>query len=450
MRLGALEIRRHVQAADTPRLKAQPALGASGTTNTDGYLIGHEYNRDLVFPRSIEVYNRMRRSDATVREALFHLFSPIENATWVVEPASDDELDLEVAAFVQAAYMDWLSQPFSVYLHQALLHLAHGFQLFETPTYVREDELEWDTPSGEQQSVSRQWVTWQRFASRLPETIQKWHVADGELVSVEQYAQREDGSFGPFTIPAERFLLFVNEQEGDDFTGLSILRTAYKAWYLKETVEKTAGVAVERHGVGVNTAYIPDRYRDDENMMARVEGMMRDLRAGEFSYLVFPGPKGSADQQGRDGFTFEIVSPQGSLPDLVKFLEYLRGEIKGNVLARFAELGQGQTGARATAESQANPYAEALETVARYICAVNDTAIRRLVDLNYNVSRYPKLACQDIESKNLTEFADAHSKLMNSGGIKADRTYRQFLRDVTGSPDEDEDAEEQLLSLIHI
>lgn len=448
MRFGPLEIRRAQAAGEQPPTRGLQEKGASGTQNFQGFLSGHEYSRDLRFPDSIRMYDRMRRSDPAVRESLGHIWAPIQNATWQIEPASDDPEDREIAEMIRCAYFEWLDQPFSEYLHQSLLHIAHGYGVFETPTKVVETEIEIELPADDgteatTRTVSRQWVTWRRFAQRLPETIARWNVQDGELVSVEQWAWK-DGAFGQYVIPAEQLLVFVNEREGDDFHGISLLRSAVKPFVIKETVENIMSVAAERHGIGINTTYLPDQYRDDQAMIDRVEQMMRDLNGGDRPYLVFPGPKATAAESGRDGFTFEIVTPTSTIPDLVEFAEYLRGDIKGNVLARFAELGHGSVGARATGDSQSPVWIDALHAVATYVATVNDMAIRRLVDLNYTTTRYPRLVAQDIESKNLEEFANAHAKLLMADGIKADRTYRQFLRRGLGAPDEDEDAEQQL------
>lgn len=449
MKLGPLEIRRAQAAAAEAPARGLTEKGASGTHNFGGFLTGHEYNTDLRFPASIRMYDRMRRSDPAVREALGHIRAPIMNATWQIEPASGSSEDLEIAEMIRCAFFEWLDQPFSEYLHQALLHLAHGYGVFETPTKIVEAEIEYDLPAGDDDedartaTVTRQWVTWTRFAQRLPETIQKWNVKAGELESVEQWAWKE-GTFGQWTIPADQLLVYVNEREGDDFLGVSLLRSAVKPFVIKETLENIMAVAAERHGIGINTAFVPEKYADDQAMIDRVETMMRDLNGGDRPYLVFPGPKGTADQQGRDGFQFEIVTPTSTIPDLVNFAEYLRADIKGNVLARFAELGHGSVGARATGDSQSPVWVDALHAVATYIGTVNQLAIRRLVDLNYTTTRYPRLVAHDIESKNLEEFANANSKLLTAGGIKADRTYRAFVRQALGAPDEDEDAEEQL------
>ena len=45
-------------------------IGGAGTINYEGYLQPDEYNQKLRWPQSIDVYERMRRSDPAVREAL--------------------------------------------------------------------------------------------------------------------------------------------------------------------------------------------------------------------------------------------------------------------------------------------------------------------------------------------------------------------------------------------
>ncbi len=441
MKIGPFTLERHPRAAAEPQ--ASPERGASGTINQAGFLQPDEYNPDLRWPQSLRVYDRMRRSDGTVREALGHIFAPILNATVDVDPAGDDPLDLEVAEFVRRSYFQWPADPFEQTLRQTLQHLTFGFQVFELVEQILEAELEWTDPTtGEIVTAPRrQFVAWRRWAPRRQDTIWKWNFDQGELVSVQQRVWTKNGFEMP-EIPAEQLVVFVNEKEGDDFTGVSLLRTSYKAWWEKEVIEKVMGAGVERHGIGVPVAYVPEDMRNDDAMLDKIESMLKGLRAGEFSYLVFPGPKGQASSTGGGGgFWFEIVSPTGGLPDFSAPLEYLRGEIKGSVLARFAELGHAATGARATADVQSQVWYDALHAVARYVSAVHRGAIRRLVDKNYQVDRYPTLIFRDIEARSLTDFADAVSKLTAAGAIVPDKSLRQAVRKAGDLPDEDEPGE---------
>jgi hypothetical protein len=288
----------------------------------------------------------------------------------------------------------------------------------------------------------RQYVTLRKLSQRLPKTITEWNVDDaGELTSIKQMVPKrtENGGQEWHEIPigAEHLLVFVNEKHGDEWTGTSILRATYKPWVIKEMIEKVAAIAYERHGVGVPVAYVPRDRENDQEIIDAVEDMLKNLRSGEFSYMVFPGPKA----QGHTiGYHFEIVSPEGGIPDFTKILEHFRGEIKGALLVRFSELGHGSTGARATANVQSEVWYAALHALARYISSAMDVLIRRLVDINFpDVDRYPKLSFHGLEDRNLLEFAQATALLVNSGLIHTDAPTRAWARRQADAPDEDQD-----------
>jgi hypothetical protein len=421
------------------RAQAEPAparrqLGASGTIIQDGWLVSSEYSPDLRGVQGLRVYDRMRRSDASVREALGHVFAPLLNARWEVEPAGESDLDLEVAAFCEAALFGWMRQPWSELLRTILLYLPQGFQVFELVEEVEEYELR----VGDRVVPRRPYLVWRRWAHRRPETIIRWMMEGGELRSVVQRVFTGRG-YEDVEIPADRLVVFTNEREGDDLTGMSVLRSAVKPWMIKEVVEKVAGISTERYGAGIPVGYVPERFENDREVVDRVEQMLRDLRAGEFSYLVFPGPKQMAN---RDGYLFEIVAPTGNPPDFSGLLTYLRGEVKASVLARFSELGHGTAGARATGDVQSEVWYDALHATATYVADVVSEALRRLVDGNYpGVTAYPRLVPRNIEGRGLIEFADYVAKTMAVGALIPDKSLREAVRKAGDIPPEGEDAQ---------
>lgn len=440
MKLGPFEIRRAQAAAAVDTRRARDEIGASGTVNLDGFLVSHEYNRDLQGRQGLDQYERMRSSDGAVVETLGHITNPVRNATWEIEPATTQQHDLIVAEATRRAFMDWPAQPFSEYLDHALDYLVFGHQLFEHPWQIVENtELEIERPDADPIRVpAQQYLAFRRFAPRLPQTIHRWNVTDGALESVQQQVFRDGGYDAP-TIPADQLVVYVCGKRGDDFAGRSLLRGAYKHWVMKELVEKIEIVALERHGVGVWVAYPPQDQAHDTATLDRVEVILKNIRAGTQAYIVAPGPKALASAQGQNGWTFEIVSPTGSSPDFKAAKEYHRGEIKGSMLVRFAELGHASVGARATGDVQSEVWRDALHAVARHVGDVNQQPIRRFVDANFaGVKAYPRLVARDIESRDIAEFADAHYKLVNAGAIEPDRGYRRFVRDTLGAPAEED------------
>jgi hypothetical protein len=432
-------------ARTTPDTTPAPVKeqGASGTLNLSGFLQDDEYNSDLVGKTGLAVFRRMVDSDGSVREAWLHIRAPLQNARIEVDPASDDPLHLEQAELVRRALFDFPAQSLRQVMPTLLKYLTQGFQIFELPEKIVECQLSWTDPSTDEPVTvaSRQFIVWEHFAHRKADTLYKWNAKGGELIDVHQLAFK-DGDYGEWTIPADQILLLVNDREGDDFTGQSILRAAYKAWYLKELVEKVNAIAVERHGVGINVMYVPNSARNDTALIDRLEQMLQDLAAGERPYLIIPGPKGSAsgtDAEG--GFWFEVVTPGSASSDNVPFMTYLRGEIKGSMLVRFSELGHGQTGARATGDVQAKVWYDALHGVAFHIADTFRPVIRRLLEKNYtDVNDLPTLVFRDIDARSMAEFADAVAKLSLANLILPDRSARSVARETVGMPDEDEDA----------
>lgn len=445
-------------------------LGGAGTTNYRGLLIPDEYNDDLRWPQSVDVWERMRRSDSAVREALMHMISPIQAADKVILPPEEpDDDDLELVAFVEAMLFEWLDQPFPEFLNQALSCLAIGHSVFE-PVYkivnkplryrkTVEQEAEpsvGQTPAGDpilkdvpvpsvpdQEWVevpARQFVVVRKFMHLLPSTIQEWRVdAAGDLTSILQrtFKVTRDGTqtYHEVPIPAEHLLVFVNEKWADEWPGTSILRAAYKPWQLKEMIERVMAIAFERHGVGIPVSYIPRDREDDKKLIDELSEKMRNLRAGQFTHLIFPGPKSTGNTP---GFQFEIESPGGQFPDFRSHLEYLRAEIKGAMLVRFSELGHGQAGARATASTQAEIWYAALEALAEQISAELNRFIKRMIDLNYpGVERYPTFQFTGLKAKNLLEFAQAITLLTNAGLVHPDSPTREWVRTEIDAPMED-------------
>ena len=413
MRIGPFVLsRQSVQAAAVappPRPK-----GASGTVNLSGFLQPTEYNPSLLGLNGLKTIDQMLRSDGAVQEAIEHIVSPIKNASWAIKPCSDEPEALEHAAFIECAYHKHLAKPWLESLDEQLDYLWFGFAVFEQSFQVVEESLYYTDPeTGERVDLpARQFVTLDDFEARLQHTIYKWNTQGSKLVSIIQHAAK-DGVWGDWEIPAENLLVFSNKKRGDEWTGRSMLRSAYKHWFAKDLIEKQEMVALERWGVGIPVGYPPDS--SDTEAIERVEQILVDLRGGEHSYIASPGPKQTTAMP---GYVWEIIGPSGTPPNFNDAINRHRGDIKAAVLARFAELGHSSVGARATGDIQAVVWFSALHAIASYICQSHRAVIKRLIDFNYpGVNEYPEMVATDIEVRNLVEYATAISQLVSSTAV---------------------------------
>jgi hypothetical protein len=137
----------------------------------------------------------------------------------------------------------------------------------------------------------------------------------------------------------------------------------------------------------------------------------------------------------RDGFSFEILSPTGGIPDFSDALNYQRAEIKAAVLARFSELGHQTTGARSVGDVQSIVWFAALHSYASFLSRAHQPIIDKIVDANLpNVGRKPTLKAAGIEARNLAEYAEAISRLVISGAVKPDKSFRSAVRKTADLP----------------
>lgn len=379
-------------------------IGATGTVITNGILSNTDYNSDLVGSRGIEKFDEMRRGDATVRAALQAIFLPILSANWFVQPASDEQRDKDVADFVHQALFEDMSVTWQDTLRQALNYLTFGHYVFEIVYRLREDGR----------------ITWKKFSPRLPETIWSWETKDQQPGITQLTPSGHEAS-----IPIEKLVILVNEKEGDNWTGQSILRAAYKHWYIKDALYKIDAMAHERQGLGIPV--IRFQGTPSEKDLKDAQSLLQNLRANEESHAVIEGKK--MELEFLDMKTGGTRNPEFSI-------SHHDRQITKSVLAQFLELGASKSGSYALSQDQSKLFLLSLEAAARHIAqAFQKYAIRRLVDLNFSVEAYPTLEFGKIGDKNVAELSTAIQRFVQTGLLTPDPTLENYLRDVTDLPE---------------
>src|SRR5439155_385659 len=95
-----------------------------------GFISNEEYLPQLLWRRGIEVYDHMRRSDASIQAMLKVVKHPLLAATWDIEPASDEEFDQYVARFVKNELFN-RNVRWNPFLRDVLGKCDFGFSIFE-------------------------------------------------------------------------------------------------------------------------------------------------------------------------------------------------------------------------------------------------------------------------------------------------------------------------------
>ena len=385
-------------------------IGASGTPMFGGYIVDEDYVANLTGAIAISTYDKMRKSDGVVKAALLACELPIRAANWYVEPVSEEKADQEVAEFVSQCLFENMSITWDDFLRQALLMLPFGFSVFEKVFKMVEFE-------------GKEMIGWRKFAPRLQATILKWETDDGKDGVTQMLPQGGEAS-----IPMEKLVVFVNNKEGDNWVGISILRNAYRAWYMKGVIEKINAIAFERQGCGVPYGKLPKNYTASDRTV--MENLLKNIRANEEAYIIEP-----------EGWEIEFkdMKAKGVKDPTTTIARYNR-EILMSVLAQFLDLGSGTTGSFALSEDQSSIFHNNLSAMARQVADVlNKYAIKQLVDLNYTVREYPKLKFSKVGIVRYDKISKSLSELVQQGIIVPDDKLEDNIRQLLDLPEKPEE-----------
>lgn len=379
-------------------------LGAPGVSSAGGYLDTHEDAPELRFPRSIEVYDRMRR-DAQVDSILRALTLPIRGATYRLEGGG--EVRPEVLRFVESELgLDVHGTPrarrrrqgivWAEVLRHALLKLPYGFMPLEQVYEV-------GPPNPRQEDIGIPGLVahLRKLAPRMPRTVVELVVArDGGLVAVVQYVPSERGPmWQEVRIPVERLAFFCNDREGGDWAGRSVLRSSYGHWLIKRELIKLGPIIVERNGMGVPVVGYPAGESKREAL-----AIATGFRAGEEAGAALP-----------EGWTLTLAAVQGSTKDELPLIKYHDEAMGRALLAMFLNLGHDR-GALALGEVMLDAFVTSQNAVAGDVCTeFTEYAIRDLVALNFGEDEpYPSLVIDPITAES-TPTAEALKALAEAG-----------------------------------
>lgn len=414
--------------ADTSGRRRAP----SGRQHSNGFLQYDEVNAALLGLSGYRVFDEMWRTDADVRKAWSMCINPISGATWSVEPYGGEEADdqaREVAEFVEWALFEHMSPRLPSHINQALRMLRAGFVAFEQVW----ESTEWN---------GRAVLVPATLDPKLPRSVQEFRSEYGRMTGIRLYVTSSDtpGETDPL-LPAEDLVFYRLGAEGDNWEGESPLRPAYKHWKYKNALELIDVMAHERFAMGIPVGFPPAGDNDDD--LDALEDALAGIRANEQGYILAPGPSAQYAEKGQ-GWTIDILQPQRQ-HDLSGSLKYHTDKISASLIEEFTRLGQEQTGARATAESQAQPFEALIEAIATTVVkdTINEQLLPRLVALNFDPEGLPCVEFSLGDSTALTELANYIKPLADAGVLHADDPLEDFLREYADLPPADPKAREQ-------
>jgi hypothetical protein len=221
-------------------------------------------------------------------------------------------------------------------------------------------------------------------------------------------------------IPIEKLVIFVLEQEAGDLRGISLLRSAYKHYYYKDTLYKIDAIQKERHGIGIPVIKLPMGFSESDKKLADELG--RNLRTNERAHVVIPS-----------NWEIDFADIKGQPVNCMQSIEHHDMKIKSNILAPFMD------------ESNVKPdtmdvYYKSTRYIASTVCdTFNHFVIPKLVDFNFSRGKYPKLRVRRIgEWEDIRTMSFAFRNFVGSDAIRPDDELEKYLRTELDLPPVDE------------
>jgi hypothetical protein len=388
----------------------------------------NETNPLLVWPQSIEAYDKMRREEPQVVSVIRAVMLPILSAKYQLDPGdARDEVVERIAADLGLPIKGRDPVPpkrtrgrfsWREYLRLSLLCLVYGHSVFEQ---VYEPD-------------AFGMLRLKKLAWRPPRTISQFIVApDGGLEAITQHGLLS-GQRGAVRIPINHLVVHVNEREGANWVGQSLLRSAYKMCLLKDRVLRVQTISIERNGLGVPVytgAGAPDNASLEDHQQwvesEREAGLQiaQDFRAGDDSGASIP-----------NGAKLELLALTGQLPDTDRPLKYFDEQIARAVLAHVLNLGgDDSTGSYALGDTLESIFTNSLNAVAaEFVDTTQQHVIEDYVDLNWGPEEpAPRLVVSKIGA-DTPVTADAIRALVDAKVIHPDDALEGHVRELMGLP----------------
>lgn len=425
---------RHRLAAAPPTAPlGGPGFSPNMTRMGDGRVVVRDYlNPEWSYPALYRTSDQMYRTDPVVRAAVMMVVLPVIEATWNITPASPDPQDHAAAEFVRRALLEELDWPDLLWqLLAPAMRYGHSVveEVWKTVEWSLSIPAD-DDAGGENVIAKRPYWVPAAFVSRPGWSIHGWRFDDlGNLSEIVQL-------IGPVkttdlvTIPGDRLVALFNEREGQDDLGRPLLRSMYRPWYAKEKLEIIDLLRAEKAGVGVPIGRVGTAVSDED--LAALEQQLQGFTVNEQGYILLNGQQSEGAQE----MSVEMLDMRAnSTADVLSSLRYHVEMILWSVMGAWQNLGQGEVGARATAEAQDDPFYLALRHIAdRVASAFSRQHIPRLVALNFPGARPPLVSASNIQGADYKDLLKGIAALLQWGGITHDDELESYLREILGLP----------------
>jgi hypothetical protein len=423
------------------RLSPFMELGTTGLKRAAGY-IDEEFLPQLRGRKSVQVFKEMSENDPLVGALLFSIDRLLRNVEWTVKPGGKTAEDARAAEFVEQCMSD-MSEPWSNFIGEVLTMLPFGWSWHEV-VYKRRGG-QWNRNPKTRSKFSDNLIGWRKMPIRSQETLLRWVFDDsGDTKAMVQLAP-------PFykttVLPVERSLLFRYKSNKGNPEGISMLRNAYRPWYMKKRLEEFEAVGVERDLAGLPVVKVPAemlRAKPGTEQAKAVEAfkrMVKSVRRDEQEGIVFPM---AYDQDTKQPlYSFELMGGGGgrqfNTDEIIKRYEE---RILMTVLADFILVGHQSVGSYSLHTDKTGIFRTSLNSIAESIADVlNRYALPRLFMVNgWRPEHLPEIVPTDVDSPDIAQLGQFMQAMAGTGvSWFPDGELENFVREAARLPKLDKD-----------
>ena len=436
--------------------KTKPALiqeiGVEGAKIYGGF-VQDEFLPQLSGEKGRRTYRQMRDNDSVIGSFLFIMEMMFRAAPWTIsvdDEGPQAEKDIE---FLESVLFKDMEHSWTDVIATAASMLPFGWQLSEV-TYKRRVGPNERSPA-RRSNYTDGLIGIRKIADRAQETLWRWEIEEhsGEILGMHQFPPMNTGvKF----IPMEKALLFRPHLHKGSPEGRSILRNAYRPWYMLNSLQEIEAIACERELTGVPVVKIPGAILankdNDSDVAAQKEEFIklaRDMKFNNQAGCVLPSDP-FYDAEGKptniSKVSIELLAVKGNRAiDIDRSIRRYQGDIARTVTADFVMLGQNDRGSFALRRSKMDLFAWALQGWLKSIAeTVNRDLIPKLWRLNgFPMKNIPYVVPGRIAPEDLTELGNYIESLSRAGINVLDLKTEDHLRRSAGLPEAPVDGEER-------
>jgi len=334
------------------RLGESPRAGSSGLTGYRGS--GYATNRDLEreflpkrargIGRNLGLFHQAYLESSAYNKSVSKIVEGLTTSHWWVKPACVDESNPErverahrQAAAVRKALFA-LEGGWSKHIGEALYGmLVPGFAPF-VRVYNERGQLT-------------------ALDFKFPSMVQRWLTDEHEnrILGIE-FGNPDAAS--RYTMLAHEVMLYQYRAVGNDFEGLSPMRSVYKFIMAHGLFSQLEGASAEKYGAPLTTVERPAEGSDTGDDDRLVEDM-DDMMACDNPIILLP-----------NGYKVNISSPNGQMPDLEPAKRYCDEQVTMALTAEGSLIGLNGKGAYNLADVKDDQQLRTLAYYAKLICDV--------------------------------------------------------------------------------